>query len=217
MISMLSHFPDVFDSSMANNRNAHVEPWLIKIAGGVISLLLLMVLGLIGVVWNDFSDKLKSVETTITAMNIAQNNHGQSLARMEERTKSLERSVYKTKAVSLGFKNPEIVRASLGTNVEFESKTASRSGEYFIKYTILSYDPISNMLKLRFDAALPNGAKYYDNTLIMRIRDGEVVELTQFFFKDAPTKIYLQVIETPVRDQAILAIGPKQEEPGKVS
>ena len=216
MVSIQADVFSIFDPFMAPSKTSQSEMW-IKVGAWVIGGLFLIIGILIGVIWDEFSDKLKSIETTLAMVNASQNAQGQSLARIEERTRSLERSVYKSKAVSLGFKNPEIVMTSLSSNAAFESHTSARGGQYFIRFTILSYDPISSLIKLRFDAALPNGNMFEDNMLTMRIRDGEVVELTRVFLKDSPTKIYLQVIDATMRNQAVLAIGPKQDNQEKVS
>jgi hypothetical protein len=182
----------------------------------VTNLLLTVIGSLLLLFWNDQSDKFKNVDTSISSIRVTQSSQGESLARLEERTKSLERVVYETKATSLGFKKPEIVRTGLGVNTKFESRTSALNGEYFIKYTILSYDPAKSILQLRLDAQLP-GLVFRNNTFVINVQPGEVVELTKYIGVKNVRKIYLQVLDVPVHDQAILAIGHKQDESGAPS
>jgi hypothetical protein len=170
-----------------------------------------VIIAVIFFVANYFSGQLETVRNKI-------DSHGESIARLEERLNSLDERTkkYKAKAVAAGFTNPQIVTASLQTNAKFESRTPGQKGDYFISYTILAYDPITSEMQLRMDAQLPDGSKYEDNTIGIKIRTGELVELTRVIPVGA-LKIYLQVLDIPVRDQAILAIGHKQDEAGKLS
>jgi uncharacterized membrane protein YidH (DUF202 family) len=140
-----------------------------------------------------------------------------SIAVLEMRLLNLEKPHYESKAKALGFKNPQIVPTSLQTNAKFESRTPGPTGEYFLQFTILAYDPLTSIIRLRFDAQLPNGPKFENNTLIINIKSGAAEELTHYFIQTGVPKIYLQVLDISVRDQAILAIGHKPDEAGKRS
>ena len=224
MISIPVDSINTFMAKPKNNEQLAVWPLGLKVGLWIIGGLLTIIGGLIVVIWDDTRDKFASLNTTMSILSISQKTYGESIIRLEEitnnlidRTKSLERVVYEAKAASMGFKKAEIVRTGLGVNTKFESRTPGQKGEYFISYTILAYDPVKSNLQLRFDAQLPNGSKFENNILLIQIKSGEVVELTKFFIKNAVPKIYLQVLDIPVRDQAILAIGHKQDESGKPS
>ena len=115
------------ESFMANKDTKNdVFRWII---GMLVAALLLFV----SVIWNAYTDNIKRVETALSAINISQKTQGESLVRLEERTKSLERVVYESKAVASGFKEPQIITASLATNVKFESRTSVQKETYFIQ------------------------------------------------------------------------------------
>lgn len=181
-------------------------------------------------VWNDITTRIANTSsevarvqatldkalTSFDAVKTSIQDQRVSIAVIETRLANLEKPHYESKAKAIGFKNAEIVRTGLGVNTKFESKTPGPTGEYFIQYTLLAYDPLTSIARLRFDAQLPNRPKFENNILIIKINAGVAAELTHYFITGVP-KIYLQVLDVPARDQAVLAIGQKQEESGKPS
>ena len=128
-----------------------------------------------------------------------------SLARLEEKLKALERSVYKTKAEAAGFKNPYIVPVSLEANQTFETTTPTPKGEYFTRFTILSYHPNQRVLQVRVDGRV-RGAVLINNIItISHVMPGTFIEIPRF----APglPRVFVQILELPSPTQAIVAIG----------
>src|SRR6185436_7390905 len=85
------------ESFMANSALKQRTALGIKLGLGAISLLLTIILGLIGVIWDTTKDKVKSIETTISVINISQTKQGELLAkqvellaRLDERFKSVD-------------------------------------------------------------------------------------------------------------------------------
>ena len=218
------------ESFMANSALKQRTALGIKLGLGAISLLLTIILGLIGVIWDTTKDKVKSIETTISVINISQTKQGELLAKqvellarlderfksvddrtksLEERTKTLELAPYRSKAVAAGFKNPEIITTKFAKNESFKSRVMIQNQEQFIQYTILGYDKSTKQLTIGVNAKI--GMLQLDhNTFVMTIKaePGKAEEVT-FIRGEGIPRIFLQVLETPTHDSAILAIGPK--------
>jgi len=128
-----------------------VFPTVITILLGAIGILLF-------VIWTDQSDRFKSLDTTISIISVSQKSQGELLVRLDERTKSLERVVYETKATSLGFKKPEIVRTGLG--IRGERKIVQLMANFAEKGIDVRGLVVRANSPIRF--ILPNGGLYAD-------------------------------------------------------
>jgi len=128
-----------------------------------------------------------------------------SLARLEEKLKSLERSVYKTRAEAAGFKNPYIVPVSLDANQKFETTTPTPKGEYFTRFTILSYDPNQRVLQVRVEGRVRGAVLVNEIITISNVVPGRFTEIPRF----APglPRVFVQILELTSPNQAIVAIG----------
>jgi hypothetical protein len=132
-----------------------------------------------------------------------------SLARLDEKVKSLEREVYKFKAEAVGIKNPQIVSTSLNRNQEFESKTSTSNGEVLITYKVVDYDPSKKTLRLKLQARLPRGRRIKDTVITIRdVRSGSTANIMLVADAEMP-KLFLHFLELPSPNQAILAIGER--------
>jgi hypothetical protein len=216
MISIPVDFPGVIvankpkpASSDIRTTDMSLPVWAISLIASTISLL---IVSFVAYVYHDLSGEITKVQTSMGEVSKALQTQQISIAKLETSMSIvLKKPQYESNAKAAGFTNPQRVFANLQPRATFESRTAGQKGDYFISYTILSYDPATGKMLLRMDARLPNGSIYNDNTIGMQIRIGEIVELTRVLPVD-PYRIYLQVIDIPATNQAILAIGPKSDE-----
>jgi len=183
------------------------------------------------VVNQDIRDRLLSIDTSITRIELASKSHGESLVRMEEKLKYLDRRVellekphYESKAKAAGFKNPQIVPTSLIPQEKFESMPVREyGGQHFLRYTILGYDSKSEMLTFRVDSIIRSDdgkerlGNIHDNILALRVKLDEQVRFTGMFGEFRNAMIFVQVIDRPSPNRAILAIGEKTNPEGKTS
>ena len=176
-----------------------------------------------GAVYANFNQRLLTIDTTLSQINISLREHGELLARLDERTRSLDRRVeglekthFESKAKASGFKNPDIVPISLTEHSKFESKTEVGPKQYSIRYTVLGYNPMTEVLSLSIDADLEGGSKIRGSLLALHIKPGEK-KLVQSFEGEHPAKIFMQILERPSPDRVILAIGEKIDQDGKGS
>ena len=179
--------------------------------------------------WNDITTRISNtsaevarVQTTLDkaltafdSVKTSLQDQRVSIAALETRILNFEKPRYESKAKAMGFKNPQIVAASFQTNQTFESKTKTTSGDYYIKYTILSYDISRKTLSLKLDAILPNNTTFRNNELIFtNVSAGQTVDIS--LSARAP-RILLQILDLPTPTSAILAIGEKTDSSDKAS
>lgn len=208
------------DTFMANNRtnNQYIPvttPVVLWGFGGLFAIIAV----LLGIIWNDLKGELLSVETKISGISISQVTQGESLARLEEKTKYLERSFYAAKAVASGFKNPQIIPTPLNVNSKFESKTSTKAGEYFISYTVLKYDSSQDILELRVDAHLPGLVMKNNTHVITNVRHEQTVDITALtgMSRTGLPRVFLQIIDLPSPNHAIIAVGERTDPSPKAS
>ncbi len=197
------------------------EKWL---APGILVVIFSLI---VSFAWDDFSDKLYGVQKdfadSLSGVRKDLTENGKTLARLDERTKDFDRRiryledpVFK-KAIDLGYKNPEIIRTSLSPKSTFQSKTSVEKKEYSILYTIKSYDRSKKILKLGLDAQLPHGNEVKNFDLELKVKPGEIVNLAHTISMPGMTHIFLQILELPSPDKAILVIGLKTDTASQTS
>lgn len=176
---------------------------------------------LIGIIYSNIQDRLLSIDTSISAINISLKSNGEALARIDEKVKYLDRRVetlerphWESKAKASGLKNTQIVPASSQSPTKFESKFEVGAKQFALHYTILKYDPVHEVITLRFDGEMPN-SKIRDNIFMLSVKPGQSVQLPTIF-ENLP-KIFMQIIDRPSPDRAIIAIGQKADSNGKRS
>lgn len=219
MISTHAESVNTFDIFMAKDKNSPF-PWMqigLWIIGGLVGIIGI----LLGVVYDNFDRKLFSIDNTLSSINLTLRTHGELLARLDERTKSLERSVEKlekphweSKARAAGLKAPQIIPTSLQSQSKFESKVEVGAQKVAIHYTIIKYDPVDEVMTLRVDEVVP-GYVIRNNIFTLSAKQGESVQLPHIF-PNFP-KVFMRVIDRPSPDRAILAIGEKVDRGGNSS
>lgn len=178
---------------------------------------------LIGVIYSNIQDRLLSIDTSISGINITERTQGESLARLEgsfngmdRRVTLLEKPHYESKAKALGFKNPHIIPASLKTQATLDSQISTGAGQHSLRYTILKYDRSTNMLTVSLSGQV--GSVNLDgNILDVKVEPGSMAELPTIVTGKGVPKIFVQVLDRPSPDRAILAIGQKTESIDKSS
>nr|WP_281722258.1 hypothetical protein [Nitrosomonas nitrosa] len=173
------------------------------------------------VVNQDIRDRLLSINTSITRIEIDNKSHGKSLVRMEEKLKYLDHRVellekphYESKAKAAGIKAPQIIPTSLQSQSKFESKVEVGAQKVALHYTIIKYDPENEVMTLRVDEDVP-GFVIRNNIFTFSAKQGQSIELPHFF-PNFP-KVFMRVIDRPSPDRAILAIGEKADPGGNRS
>lgn len=175
--------------------------------------------------------RLLSIDTSISQNNIHLGRHGELLAGIDERMKSLDRRVevlekphYESKAKAAGFKSPQIVPTNLVAQEKFDSKsTKADGGQRFMRYTILGYDSNRETLTFRVDEIVrgddgkEHPGRSRDNVLVLPVKIGEQVRFTGMFGELSQPTIFVQVLDRPSSNRAVLAIGEKVAPEGKTS
>ena len=190
---------------------------------------IVILLGLLGYfesrIWDHQNDRLTGLESALTTLHAALEgidtkiqsfqNESESIARLEERLKSLERAVYKTRAEAAGFKNPAIVATSLEANQQFEARTLTAQGEYVIKFKVIGYNPSQKILRLTFDGILGGSELASNSMTIPNVQPGVLTELPRLF-ENLP-RLFVFIVDVPSAHHVVLAIGSHKDSSSKNS
>lgn len=244
MISITSHY---FDESLVskkhgtqNNLQQNVQPQKVELSWGqvgkIAGSILFVISGLIGLLYDNLKDELHSIngrlDSSISKSVESQKSQGESLARLEASFKGLDRRIellekphYESKAKALGFKNPQIIAASLQAEAKFESKIRTGTGLVLWQYTVLSYNPARKELTLSVDVDMQGkvgtitGGIFQNNLIKMTVEVGTVKPVPMPFHIEGVNfpKVYVQVLEIPSINRAILAIGEKSNSGDTIS
>lgn len=160
-------------------------------------------------------DSLDTITRTLQDHRVSIGQIEKGLSSIEQRMLNLDRPRYESKAKAAGFKNPQLVATRFAGNETVEPRTVLQKGENLIQYTILKYNRSTNELSIRFDARI--GTNRFDgNILIVEVAPGQAKEVSFIRGKGIP-RIFVQVLDLPSPDSAILAIGPKTDPADKTS
>lgn len=216
-------------SNSANITHLSLPTWAASLICFLILSLGSTVIYFVKYVRDELSEKITTVSGEITKVHtslgestktlqdhrvsIAQIEKG--LSSIEQRIVNLDRPRYESKAKAAGFKNPQIVATRFTGNETVEPKTVLEKGKDFVQYPILKYDRTTNELSVRFDARI--GTVQFDNNVLgVKVAPGEVQEVSILRGKGLP-RIFVQVLDLPSPDSAVLAIGPKTDPADKTS
>lgn len=206
---------------------AKVQHHGVSASWGQVGTVVVTILGafslLIGVIYSGVQDRLLSIDTSVTRIELGNKSHGESLARIEEKFKYLDHRVellekphYESKAKASGFKNPKVIPASLTAQEKFESRPIDSGNEqYFTRYTILSYAPKDELLTVRVDTIIRGSdgrerfGNNHDNLIAFRVKSGEKAIVPPMFAERPHPTIFIEVLERTSPSRAILAIGEK--------
>lgn len=199
--------------------------------GAVIGGIAISFWAVFSVVNQDIRARLLSIDNSISQINITLRSHGESLVGIDAKMKELDRRVailekphYESKAKAAGFKNPQIVPIGLTAEEKFDSKPLEAGAEkHFLRYIFYGYDLTSEKLQVRVDMIHRTAdgkerlfwskPKFY----ALRIRPGETHELRGVIGERPTPSIFVQVIDHPSPDRAVLAIGEKVDRGGNSS
>lgn len=159
-------------------------------------------------------DSLLRIDTSISRIDVTLKSQGESIVRVEEnlkylnlRVEKLERPGLEAKARAAGFKSPQIITTNLQLQIKFRSKVEWRAQTFFLQYTILNYDQVNELMTLEVNEVAPGNNIGRSNTFEVYAKPGQPVVIPHFY--PGVPKIYMEVLDLPSPDRAIIAIGER--------
>ena len=163
------------------------------------------------------SGQLAEVKTSLQKAGDELQKVNLAIARMEEKTASLERTVYRQKAEAAGLKDPKIITVGSNEKTTLQASTGKKNGQSTIELSNLKYDQDTHAL--RFIASLvKSGIELKKNTYKLDMSPRHTVNIGALFASslvlDAvgagglASGLYLALLNEPSPDTpAVVGIG----------
>jgi hypothetical protein len=190
------------------------QSWLNRYSGALSLASLVVVVGLTLVnigflsgVWNTKLDQaLRNTDDLGKRISKLEN----SVANIQGRLGSLGNILYREKAASYGFKDPQILPVALSLTAPPLKVVSSPTSpfSYSLEFKILKITPES--ITFSMDGEV-NTNRFKDGLVTVPFQVGVPVDLLGGFHFDGDPHIFLTILDLPAKDQAIVAVGSKTE------